>query len=100
MTHSFTAINADDVALAKKLLDEGYESTSNKYRHLARVTPGMKASEELACVAPEAYKRNLEQFERWCKGELLRVYCPKENKVEVSSAVFQAFKKLGGNAVW
>lgn len=94
-------ISAEDEAYAKQLIADGWLSTSNKYRTVARIEDGLtledcirftdKASLKVRVALEDAWN----QHRRW----LLRVHGPNDNVAEKELTVgqFRAFKKFGGD---
>lgn len=88
----------DDLAEAKRLVEEGWKSTSNKYRMVRRWHPNILDLEDL--IHPEMVETAEAQW--WLKyahGPSLRMAdvqgLPIEEKT-LTVRVFNAFKKLGG----
>lgn len=88
--------NEADLAEAKRLIDAGYKSTSNKYRCLSRLPEGMTGMQALEAYAPDTHRRLLQDIERMAQCDYRRMCAREEDRTEVTPAVFRAFKKLGG----
>lgn len=75
---------------ARRLIADGYVRTSRRYRHLAKLPPGMTGKQALSLHDREAARR-LDDDE--AAGYYLRVFAP---TVTIDETVFRAFQKLGG----
>jgi hypothetical protein len=89
----------------QRLVAEGYQSTSNKYMHVARVPPGKTAIQVLSEIAPNEARILYERLEHWAVTRLLRVF-PHElvkvypaGQLELTETQYRAFRKAGGQTV-
>lgn len=86
----------------KLLAEQGYKSTSNKYRYVARLPVGKTGIE--ACLAlggdAAAFARNtFANAEHAATAQYLRVYAPAEDKIELTKEEFDEFRRSGGGPV-
>lgn len=86
----------EDKALARRLLDEGYLSTSNKYRTVSRANvPPFEQAITFSADVPrwmvEQMKHSYESWERWGA----RVH---GEHVVLTAAQFLEFRRIGGQS--
>lgn len=79
---------------AQSLIDQGYKSTSNKYRFVARLPEGMTGLEALKQVAPDYYEHMMRRIECEAVAQYLRAYS--KDYIVLTPEEFMAFKQLGG----
>lgn len=84
-----------DLTEAKKLIDDGYYSTSNKHRSINRVPSGKTAIEALREIDPDEALRIEKQWEAHARSQLLRIYV-REHALDLSPVMYRAFKRAGG----
>lgn len=85
-------------AKAQRLIDEGWEQTSRKYRAVARLPAGKTGLQALLEVDPLRVLRLLENAEMWAADEFRRVHSHEENgmRQELTNVEFHAFRAAGG----
>lgn len=81
---------------AKKLVEDGYEQISRKYRTLARLPEGMTGIEALRSADPFLAQRFLDNAERAAKEQYMRVYSKAEDRAELTVEEFNAYLKATG----
>ena len=89
----------EDVEEAKRLIQEGWHSTSNKFRAIARFTePVPRASEMFSpeVLATHHGKRLQEMWDRNRHSTDLRTNAAGVEHRQLTVRLFRAFKKLGG----
>lgn len=89
----------EDLAVARALISEGYRSTSNKYRMVARTR--LPSFESLVSVSPECPSDMKAALVRAWDNQLSTM-CRVDNSENtehrtLTTAKFRAFKKLGGD---
>lgn len=92
----------DDAEIAAQLVRDGWKGTSNRHRHIARLPEGKTGLEALRIVAPDDYRRIMENAERQAADTYRRIYAHahKGTQQTLDSAMWVAFKKAGGEASW
>jgi hypothetical protein len=84
-------------ALAKKLRAEGFKQTSNKFRHVARLPPGMTGLEALEEVEPSFARELLRRVEEQAAEHYRRIHADRHGLREtLDLRTFQAFKRADG----
>lgn len=75
-----------------------WRSTSNKYRHVARLPEGMTAMQAMEKYFPERYQGYFTHLEQRARRDFLRMYSDKVEgcKAELTEAEWIRFKKEGG----
>jgi hypothetical protein len=91
-----------DRAEAQRLIDAGFYQVSRAHRHLARLPQGKSGKEALLEVSKAYRPWDAEQWvnalgEAHSGDQYLRAHVPNEDQVQVSIAVFAAFRELGGD---
>ena len=85
----------------QELIDQGYESTSNKYRTVARLPPGKTGVEALREVSPHDYALIVYRIEQQCASAYRRIYAQRNgDQIELSVEEFRQFKQAGGKVSW
>jgi hypothetical protein len=85
----------------QELIDAGYESTSNKYRTVARLPPGKTALEALRDASPHDYAMIVARIEQQCASTYRRLYASHNgHQVELTIEEFREFKQAGGKVSW
>lgn len=88
-----------DAALGKKYADEDWEQLSAKRRLIARVKPGTTAR-AIAQVLFADEPSRLDRMPHWvCVRHVLESNHPDVEHVNLTPAVFQAYKKAGGGGL-
>jgi hypothetical protein len=91
----------EEAVNVEELIAEGYQSTSNKYRTVARLPAGKNGIEALREIAPSEYHHIMERIEQECARTYRRLYAEKHgDQLELSIEEFQAFKRAGGKVSW
>ena len=96
-------VSPEDEALAKQLVAEGWFSTSNKYRHIARANlPPVDKAMTFSEFVPVWLRKEVERaYDSWTKWGL-RVHSSYPDSGiesrELTTAQFKAFKKAGGQS--
>lgn len=72
--------------------------TSNKYRIITRLPEGKTAAAALKDASPSTYANFVHQFEAACLSQYLRCYAPAEDKLVLTDAEFDEFKRAGGQS--
>lgn len=87
---------------ARRLVAEGWESTSNSYRNVARLPEGKSGLEALKEVAPDEYHHLTETIERRAANVYRRIYATEAagTKRSLDRETFAAFKRAGGQSSW
>lgn len=85
-------MNEEAEKRARELIAQGYSSTSNKYRLLAKLPDGGKTAMELLA---EKEPQWLQRWEEMAKSQYLRVHAP---HIEVDEETYRAFRLLGGRS--
>lgn len=86
--------DADDTStIASNLICDGYYSTSNAYRTIARLPDNTSALDALKVTSPDDYARIMRIAEQSARGTYLRRFAEQRT---ISARLFQAFKRLGG----
>ncbi len=84
---------------AAALVRDGYKSTSNKYRNVARLPEGKTGLEALRDCAPEEYARIMEQAERQAADRYRRFNAAEHGDQETLTVdEFKAFRSAGGES--
>lgn len=84
---------------AEEMIAQGYKSTSNKYRTVARLPPGKTGIEALREVSPHEYRDIMRQLEQRCADRYRCIYAEKNgDQLELSPEEFTAFKRAGGES--
>lgn len=86
----------------RRLVAEGWMQTSRKFRHVARVPPGMSPIEALRAVDPRAAADLEDRLQRWAADSFRRTHAQHplvaENHRELDIGTFAAFRKAGGES--
>ena len=92
----------DDFELAKSWIQQGYMSTSNKYRTISRLPEGETGLEALQRCAPSAYRNIMRVAEQRAADTYCRMgYAEREgNQMTLDREEFAAFKRAGGQSSW
>jgi len=90
----------DDAEIAAQLVRDGWKSTSNRYRNIARLPEGKTGLEALRDCAPEAYRHIMENAERQAADTYRRIFARGDTKQTLDQDMFQAFKRARGEASW
>jgi len=92
----------DDAEIAAKLVRDGWKSTSNKHRVIARLPEGKTGLEALREVAPDDHKRIMENAERQAADTYRRLYANwgAGTSQILDSGTWSAFKRAGGQSSW
>lgn len=76
---------------AERLVSEGWEQISRKYRMLARLPPGLTGLEALREHDHKLVDRFLAVAEDNARFQYLRVYAPEEHRIELTREEFAAY---------
>lgn len=90
----------NDREIAEQLVRDGWQSTSNKYRVIARLPEGKTGLEAVREVDPIAYKRIMEHAERQAEAYYRRMLANTSAGTQqtLDESMWRAFKKAGGEA--
>jgi hypothetical protein len=79
-----------------------WQSTSNRYRAVARLPEDMSGVEALREFAPEGYQELMEQFERRAADTFRRIYASRVEgcRAELTQEEWAEFKAAGGVSSW
>lgn len=93
-------ITEEDLELAKKLVAEGWRSTSNRFHMIARIPPGMTLLEALEKYAPTLYRDTLQRVLEQCTSQFLRCYSSQVEGChqELTLSQYKAFRQAGGSS--
>lgn len=88
----------EDLVLARELIEQGYLSTSNKYRQVSRLRTPLTGKD---IVRPELHdtlagRTLIERWDRALSRDVLRGHDPEVEHRELTIGQFRAFKQLGG----
>jgi hypothetical protein len=99
-THSWRIIGS--AGLLNKYDPEIWKSTSNKYRHVARLPEGLDGIAALREHAPEAYQRIVDRLRREAEDTFRRMYSDRVEgcHAELSPDEWAAFRAAGGESSW
>ena len=78
----------------EKLLADGYEQTSYKYRTLNRIPPGTTGLDALKSISPKSYERIMENAHYQAAQEYMRL-CDDE-RIELTREEFKEFRRQTG----
>jgi len=78
----------------KKLINDGYEQTSYKYRHLNRIPPDTTGLDALKSIHPPGFTRIMENAHQQAAQEYMRL-CDDE-QIELTREEFKEFRRQTG----
>lgn len=80
-----------------KMVEDGYQQISRKYRLVARLPKGETGLEALKRVDLRSYLRIMNQAEHSAADTYRRMHAREEgNEIELDEKEFEAFRKAGG----
>ena len=83
---------------ARMLRAAGYQQTSRKYRHVARIPAGLTAIEAVRRHDPRQAERFLQMAEEWAASHYRTYYAERDGCHEtLSEGEFAAFREAGGH---
>ena len=90
----------DDEEIAERLVRDGWKSTSNKNRTIARLPKNRTGLEALSECAPNELRRIMEHAEQRAADVYRRMYATVADKTkqELDFEMFRAFKHAGGES--
>jgi hypothetical protein len=92
--------DSDDMEIARALVRDGWMSTSNKRRTIARLPEGKTGLEALRDVAPEAHDTIMSRAEQQAANGYRRIFASEGDgtRQTLDVSMWMAFKKAGGES--